>query len=260
MKLKIGLVQMRSEKGAIEDNLKAISGFINEADKRGVDILGLPEGSITGYNNPTKYPQATINVNGPEVAALLQMTKGEKPTVLAGLIEKNPDGKPFITQAIAHNGKMTGLYRKKMIVDDDNEWFSPGNEVKVFKYKGLKYGIAICSDMSGEDIFAEYARQGAKIVFELAAPGLLGDQATRNWESGYQWFEGGCRKHFELYSKKHGIWIAVATAAGRTIDEDFPGGGYLFNPEGQRVYATKDWNPCEVYLEIDFKSGRITVI
>lgn len=260
MKLKIGLMQMRSEKGAIEENLKAISNFINEADKRGIDILGLPEGSITGYNNPTKFPQATINVNGPEVTEFLRLTKGKKPAVLAGLIEKNPDGKPFITQIITNNGKLTGLYRKKMIIDDDNEWFSPGNEVKAFTYKGLKYGITICSDMSGEDIYAEYARQGVKIVFELAAPGLLGDQATRNWESGYRWFENGCRKAFEPFSRKYNLWIAVATAAGRTIDEDFPSGGYVFNPKGQRVYTTIDWHPCEVYLEIDFNTGRISEI
>jgi predicted amidohydrolase len=260
MKLKIGLIQMRSEKGAIIENLKAISGFINKAHKRGVDILGLPEGSITGYNNPIKYPQTTIDVNGPEVAEFLRLTKEKEPIVLAGLIEKNPDGKPFITQVIAHNGKLLDLYRKKMIIDDDNEWFSPGNEVKAFTYKGLKYGIAICSDMSGEDIFAEYARQGAKIVFELAAPGLLGDQANRNWESGYRWFEGSCRQRFVPYCKKYNIWIAVATAAGRTSDEDFPGGGYVFAPNGRRVYATKDWHPGEVYLQINLESRAVKEI
>jgi hypothetical protein len=52
----------------------------------------------------------------------------------------------------------------------------------------------------------------------------------------------------------------VATAAGRTVDEDFPGGGYLFAPDGTRVYATKDWNPCEVWLEIDFNNGLVRKI
>jgi predicted amidohydrolase len=258
--INIALIQMRSEKGAIADNLKAISGFIAEADKQGIDIIGLPEASITGYHNPTKYPQAIINADGPEVDALLRMTRGLKPAVLAGLIEKNPAGKPFITQIVVHDGKVTGLYRKKAIIEDDLDWFSPGSAVTAFKYKNIRYGIAICSDLSNEALFAEYARQGAQIVFELAAPGLLGEQATRDWRAGFEWFEGGCRKHLEGYARKYGIWIAVATQAGRTIDEDFPGGGYVFAPDGQRVFATKDWNPCEVYLEIDLKSGRVTEI
>ena len=98
---------MRCEKGAIDDNLKAISGFITEADKKGVDIIGLPEASITGYHNPAKYPQAVISTDGPEVDTLLRMTRGRKPTVLAGLIENNPGGKPYITQA-GHTRWQTG--------------------------------------------------------------------------------------------------------------------------------------------------------
>jgi len=260
MKLKIALIQMLSEKGAIGANLKVTARFINEADKRGIDILALPEGSITGYNNPLRYPQATITTDGPEVTSFLHLTKGRKPTVLAGIIEKNPAGKPFITQIVAHDGKMTGLYRKQMIIDDDLDWFSPAQGTNVFQYNNLKYGITICSDMVGEDIFKEYARQGAEIVFELAAPGLLGEQSTRNWKSGYEWFEGGCQKYFGQYAQKYGIWIAVATAAGRTVDEDFPGGGYVFAPDGQRVFATKDWQPGEVYLEIDFDNRCVTEI
>jgi predicted amidohydrolase len=252
---------MRSEKGAIDDNLKAMSGFINEADKRGIDIIGFPEASITGYHDPTKYPQAIISIDGPEVNALLKMTKGRKPTILAGLIEKNPAGNPFLTHIIVQDGKMTGLYRKRRLGGPpDTLRFSRGRKTTAFPYKGLKYGVTICADIAGENIFTEYARQGAQIVFELAAPGLNGEQATRNWESGYKWWEGVCNRAFSKYTRNHGIWIAVATAAGRTIDEDFPGGGYVFAPDGRRVYATKDWNPGEVYLEIDLENGRVKEI
>jgi predicted amidohydrolase len=265
-KLKIGLIQMRSEKGAVDNNLAEIAGYIARANRKGVDILGLPEASVTGYHDPRKYSQAVISADGPEVAALLRMTRKRKPVVLAGIIEKKPAGKPFTTQIIARDGRLEGIYRKQK-VDQDNgsngsgfhedEWFTAGNETRIFDYDGLKYGIAICADIGNEAIFAEYARQGAKIIFELAAPGLYGLQSTRDWKSGYEWWEGVCRGYFEKYAKKYGVWIAVATAAGRTIDEDFPGGGYLFSPNGERVYATKDWNAGKVYLEIDLGSGGV---
>jgi predicted amidohydrolase len=262
-KLRIGLIQMRSEKGVIDNNLAEIAGFMKRANRKGVDILGLPEASITGYHDPRKYSQAVISPEGPEVAALLRMTKNRTPAVLAGIIEKNPDGKPFTSQIIACKGVLEGVYRKQL-VDEDNgsngsdyhgdEWFTAGNETRVFDYDGLKYGIAICADIGNEAIFAEYTRQGAKIIFELAAPGLYGLQSTRDWASGYKWWEEVCRERLTVYAKKYGIWIAVATAAGRTIDEDFPGGGYLFAPGGERVFATKDWEPGEVYLEIDLNN------
>ncbi len=252
---------MRSEKGAIPENLQAISGFINEVDKKRVEIIGLPEACITGYHDPTRYPQAVISTDGPEVDALLSMTKGRMPTVLAGFIEKNPTGKPFITHIVVQDGKVTGRYRKRRLGGPpDTIWFSRGRKTEAFNNNDLKYGITICGDIVGENIFAEYAWQGAQIVFELAAPGLYGEQSTRNWQSGYEWWEGVCRKRLGKYAKNYGIWIVVATQAGRTIDEDFPGGGYVFAPDGTRVFTTKDWNPCEVYLEVDLKSGVVKEI
>jgi predicted amidohydrolase len=259
--IKIGLMQMRAEKGAVTENLKDISGFISEAEKRGIDIVGLPEASITGYINPTRYPHAIIAIDGQEVDNLLRMSRGRKTTVLAGLIENNPAGKPFITHIAFRDGKIIGTYRKRRLGGPpDTEWFSRGRKTTAFKFKDLKYGIAICADIDGENIFAEYVRQGAQIVFELAAPGLYGEQSTRDWQKGFKWWERVCLRRLGKYAKKYGIWIAVATQAGRTSDEDFPGGGYVFNPDGQRVYATKDWNPCEVYLEIDLEGGVVSEI
>ena len=131
---RIALAQMNCEKAAVAQNLQQIADLLAEAAARGVDILALPEMCLTGYADPTRYPQAVLRLDGPE----------------------------------------------------------------------------------------------------LAAPGLYGDQATRD----------------------HGLWIAVATQAGRTIDEDFPGGGYLFAPDGTRVYATEHWSPGVVYLDLDLAQGQ----
>ncbi len=94
------------------------------------------------------------------------------------------------------------------------------------------------------------------MVFELAAPGLYGEQATRNWQSGFAWWEGECQSYLSRYARQYGLWIAVATQAGRTVDEDFPGGGYLFAPDGRRLYATPDGSPGVVYLGLDLERGE----
>jgi len=256
--VKIGLIQMRCEKAALTENLNIISQYIAEAEEKGIDILALPEASITGYNDRMKHPEAVIPLDGAEIDAVLNMTKGREVTVLAGFIETNPGSKPFVTQAVIRDGQLIGCYRKKTIVDDDINWLTPGETVAVFTHDDLKFGIAICSDLVNEEIFADCARQGAQIVFELAAPGLHGEQSTRNWRSGFEWWEGECRKYLEGYAQKYGIWIAVATQSGRTIDEDFPGGGYVFAPDGHRAYATPDWSPGAVYLSLDLKTHEVT--
>jgi predicted amidohydrolase len=255
--LKIGLIQMRCEKAAMADNLASTVRYLQEAAAQHVDIIGFPEMSITGYADPTQYPEAVLRLDGPEVARVLEMTRGKPVTVLAGLIEENPTGKPFITQIAVRDGKLLGYYRKVTIEDEEVDWFSPGEIVPVFTHDELTFGMAICADIGNEKVYAECARQGAQIVFELAAPGLYGEQATRNWQSGFEWWEGECLKYLSRYTQAYSIWVAVATQTGRTIDEDFPGGGYVFAPNGQRLYATPDWSEGAVYLEIDRATGRV---
>jgi predicted amidohydrolase len=254
--LKIALVQMRCPKAAVAENLDMTARYFAQAVARGVEIIGFPEMSLTGYADPTRYPQAILQPDGPEVAQLLEVTRGHPTTVLAGLIEANPRGKPFITQIVVRDGRFLGFYRKRTIEDEETEWFSPGDAVPVFNHDDLTFGLAICADIGNRDVFAACARQGARVIFELAAPGLYGDQATRNWRSGFEWWQGECQKYLSQYTRDYGVWIAVATQAGRTVDEDFPGGGYLFAPDGRRLFATPDWSPGAVYLEIELNAQR----
>ena len=255
--IRIGLIQMRCEKGAMAENLAIISYHLKEAAARDIDIVGFPEMSITGYADPTQYPEARLRRDGPEIRGLVEVTRDFPGTVLAGLIEDNPTGKPFITQIAIRQGQWLGYYRKRTIEEEEVEWFSAGDSVPVFQHDDVTFGIAICADIGNETVFAECSQQGAQIVFELAAPGLYGEQATRNWRSGYEWWEGECQKYLSVYARKYGLWIGVATQAGRTVDEDFPGGGYLLAPNGERVYATSDGLPGAVYLAIDFETEQV---
>lgn len=248
--LTIGLVQMRCEKGAVEQNLAAIQTTIRQAISRDVDIICFPEMSITGYLDPQRWPEAILRLDGPEVARFAAMTAGAPITALAGLVEANPDGKPFITQIVARNGRLPGIYRKKTIIDDEAAWFAPGAVVPVFPHPKGTFGVSICADIDDPAIFAESARQGARIIFEAAAPGLYGEQATRNWQSGYAWWRDKCQAQLGQYARDNRVFIAVATQAGRTIDEDFPGGGYVFAPDGACISATSDWSEGVLYANI----------
>src|SRR5436309_2194618 len=117
--IRIGLVQMRCEKGAIDRNLAIIHAYLEAGLSQGVDIMCFPEMSITGYVDPTRYPEAVLYLDGPEVARFIELTKEIPSILIAGLVEANPQGKPFITQIVAHAGKLLGIYRKKTIVDDE---------------------------------------------------------------------------------------------------------------------------------------------
>ena len=253
--LRIALVQMLCEKAAILDNLAKTARYVHEADAQGVDIIAFPETSLTGYVNPTQHPEAVLRLDGPEVAHVCALTEKNSLTALVGILERNPGGKPFISQLVARGGRLLGIYRKMTQGQEQGvvleDWHAVGDSVPVFQHDALTFGIAICADSGNEHVFAECARQGARIVFEVAAPGLYGDQATRNWESGFRWWKDDCQTYFSRYTQAYDLWIAVATQAGRTVDEDFPGGGYVFAPDGRRIFATPDGSVGMVVVDVD---------
>jgi len=255
--MRIGLIQMQCEKGQVERNLATTAQYLAEATVRGVDVVAFPEMSLTGYADPTKDSAAMLDLGGPEVGELLKLSERYPLTALVGLIERNPAGKPFITQVVVRQGALLGCYRKITIKDEELEWFAPGRGVAVFRSGGVTCGLAVCADIHNEAVFAECHREGASFMFELAAPGLYGEQATRDWAAGYAWWEGECQAYLGRYAREYGLWIAVATQAGRTVDEDFPGGGYVFAPGGERVYATSDWRPGGLYVTVDLESRQV---
>lgn len=239
--LSLALIQMRCEKAAIEDNIKEMSRYLDQAKSAKADIVCFPEMNISGYIDPRQHPKAVISRDHPAIRQTADLSREYRTTIIAGFVEVNNAGKPFITQFVAQNGEIRGYYRKKTIKDEEAKWFSPGDEQPVFSHSGIKYGLSICADIDDENIFKKLARQGAKMVIECAAPGLYGDQKTRDWQEGYDWWRGECFGKLGQYAADQGLHIAVATQAGRTADEDFPGGGYLFSPEGKCLARSADW-------------------
>lgn len=240
--LTLGLVQMRCQKDAMEYNIISMYKYLEECRKKSVEIVCFPEMNITGYINPRKYPNAVISTYHSSIQRVADMSFIYQTVIIGGFAEKNYGGKPYSTQFVAKEGRIVGRYRKRNINGAESERFSPGTEAPVFSYSGINFGLAVSADIDDERIFKEYADAGAKIVFICAAPGLHGAQDTRDWKSGYEWWGNECRTKLGRYAAEYGIYIAVSTQTGRTIDEDFPGGGYVFDPQGNCIYETRDWN------------------
>lgn len=249
--LEIALVQLRSEKGDIDGNLALHALRIDAARERRTAIVLFPEMSITGYIDPTRRPEAVLSLDGPEVARFLALTVGTPVVAVAGLVEANPAGKPFITQIVARDGCLVAVYRKRHVVDEEVAWFSPGPPTPaVFDLGSLRVGLAVCADIDDSAVYRDCALAGARVILHASAPGLYGEQETRNWRTGFDWWRGECFGKDAAHARQNGVYVAAATAAGRTVDEDFPGGGYLFGPDGACLAETEDWSPGVLYATI----------
>jgi predicted amidohydrolase len=248
--LRIGLACMRCEKWGIEANLAATRDLLADAGHHEADMLCLPEASLTGYVDPERYPGLALRVDGPEVAQLVALTAGSPVSLIAGLVEANDSGLPLLTQIVAREGQLAAVYRKRTIPAEEAHLYAPGDSPTVLDLPQARIGLAICADIEDRAVFADCTRLGAQVVFECAAPGLYGDQATRDWSVGYQWWRGECHTKLATFARELCVTIAVATQAGRTRDEDFPGGAFVFAPDGTCVASTKDWSEGVLYAEI----------
>jgi predicted amidohydrolase len=248
--LRLALVQLRCEKGDLAGNLARHAQHIGAAAARGVDIVCFPEMSLTGYVDSLRMPHGVVALDSALVADFVALTRGRALTAIAGIIEPHTgDEKPYITQLVARDGQLLGLYRKLTIVHEEAAWFTPGAGAPLFEHGGVPFGLAICADIDTREVFARAAAQGARLVLHPSAPGLYGAQATRDWSACYAWWRDGCHAKLGAYAREFGLYIATATQAGRTSDEDFPGGGFLFGPDGTCLAETLDWS--EGVLDVD---------
>jgi 8-oxo-dGTP pyrophosphatase MutT (NUDIX family) len=102
-----------------------------------------------------------------------------------------------------------------------------------------------------------------------AAPGLYSRRTDEeSWRSGHSWWEScglaGARRH----AARTGLWIAMTTQAGSTVDEDFPGLAAVVSPSGNVVERLPDWREGNLVVDIpvDFEvqprrdAARVLVI
>jgi predicted amidohydrolase len=52
------------------------------------------------------------------------------------------------------------------------------------------------------------------------------------------------------HAKRLGVWVVMATQAGSTVDEDFPGMAALISPSGTIVDQLPDWQPGTLVVDV----------
>ena len=146
---------------------------------------------------------------GTITSLLFQWFRDNPITGVVGIIERNPSGNPFIFQGIIRGGELLHVYHKTHLAPEELSLDSADDELCIFSQGGINFGLAICADIEGEDLFRRYSEAGTQVVLHSSPPGFDGDQTTRNWQSGYDWWNGDCKAKLGKYARKHGLTIAA---------------------------------------------------
>lgn len=249
--MNILLASINCQKTELELNLETHKRVIREAADAGCDIAVFPEMSLTGYLDPAIHEQHFLSLDSPHIATLVGYADLLSVNVLFGIAERGNNDKFHITQVHAADGLVTGVYRKRHLADNELA-FTAGDNSYLGKHAGSNFGVAVCADYEVRDEFVAASEAGASIVFHSSAPGLYGERKTddASWRSGFDWWRSSTIEKHSRRAKELGIYIAMSTQVGATLDEDFPGWSALFDPEGNVVAELPDWRAGNLIVEI----------
>ncbi len=206
--------------------------LIEEAGKRGVQILGLQEMFNGPYFCPSqdsRWCDLAESVPGPTTERLQPLAKKHAMVIVVPVYEREMSGVYYNTAAVLDaDGSYLGKYRKTHIPHTSGFWekffFKPGNlGYPTFQTRYARIGVYICYDRH----FPEGARllglHGAEIVFNPSA--------TVKGLSQYLW-----KLEQPAHAVANGYFMAcsnrVGTEAPWNIGE-FYGSSYFVDPRGQ---------------------------
>lgn len=169
--IRVSGVQMRvSHK--LAENLPKILAHIETSD---ADFIVFPEMSLTGYHGDFSQKAAA--------AAWRQIATACRQAYVTALIGTgvHTDGRTYIqTRIKTDEGRLLGTQEKLIPTLGDREFCKPGEELRVFKHKGLTFGCLICNDLwvtpgcgpyPDPRLTYQLGQRGARIVFHAINSG-----------------------------------------------------------------------------------------
>ena len=247
--MRVLLASITCEKGDLEGNLEGHCEVLAEASRARCELAVLPEFSLTGSVDPIDHPEHAIPLDHDAIHALAAASRMARVAVLFGFGEVH-GGEFFNTQAYAADGQVVGVQRKRQLGEDERG-FSTGTDTSVFEYGAAPFASMICAEAHADFVWDTVAETGVPLVFLSSAPGLYERRTTeQRWRDGFEWWEERGLGDARRQAKRLGLWVGMATQAGSTVDEDFPGIGALIAPDGEVVERLPDWRPGTLVVDI----------
>ncbi len=175
--VRIGAAQFEARDGDKNFNLGRMRDLTAAAVSRGAEIVSFHECSVTGYtflrklDRPALLDLAEFVPGGPGTEALIAISREYGVPVLAGLLEKDGDGKLYNTYVCVHDGKVAAKFRKLHAFI--NPHVSSGSDYVVFDLPGVRCGILVCYDNNLPENVRMTALMGAEVVFMPHVTGCL---------------------------------------------------------------------------------------
>ena len=167
-RVRVGAVQMISQQGEIGANVAKALDYCDQAAKKGVEMLCLPECASTGFEwlgdrNAAAKVYAEP-VPGPMVEVFAEKARATGMYIIFGVVERPRNTKKIYNTAFLVGPEEGYIGRHRKVHAE--KVFAPGAEAPVFDTRYGKVGIFICADQRSPELSRLLALKGARILFQ----------------------------------------------------------------------------------------------
>lgn len=230
-KIKIGAAQFASEIGDVDANIDRHLHWIARGREAGLDLLVLPELSLTGHYGPERLLTAAMSRNDPR---LTQLAEAAGPmAVSVGFIEEGPAAQFYNTAAVLRDGKLIHLHRKVNLPTygklEEGKHYASGRFVESFGLDAhWTAGLLICADVWNPALTHLAFLQGATLLICPVSSGV--EAVGADFDN-----PGGWALTCRFYAMMYGAPMIMVNRTGVERDLHFWGGSRIVDPFGKEL-------------------------
>ena len=248
----VAVAQIASLLGDVTANQRKHLDVIDAARSAGVDVLVLPEMSLTGHAAGRDTLSLALRRDDPLITEIARASGAMCTTF--GVIEEAAAAQFYNAAITVRDGAVLAVHRKVNLATygrlDDGKHFAAGSCVETFDLAtDWRASVMICADLWNPALVHLAAIQGATIVLAPISSAI--EAVGAGFDN-----PGGWDINLRFYALTYGLPIAMANRVGREGDLTFWGGSRVVDPFGRTLaQATGDGEDL-VRARVDFNDIR----
>jgi N-carbamoylputrescine amidase len=209
-----------------QDNLDRMMPLIKVAKEQDANLICFPELNVSGYSTRASSEHSAEPIPGPISRRLQQMAMQFQIVILAGMAEKDDNGRIFASHLVVGPEEISGIYRKIHIAPPEIGIFTAGNSIPVFETAGVILGIQLCYDVHFPELSTRMAVDGADIIFmPHASPRGTPPEKLTSW-----------LRHLTARAFDNSVFIIACNQNGDNQKGlHFPGVAVVIDPSGEII-------------------------
>ncbi|WP_289018932.1 nitrilase-related carbon-nitrogen hydrolase [Desulfobacter postgatei] len=219
--IRVTLVIQNCPVNRFAHNLALTVKNISDAAQQNCDFVVFPEMNLTGYA-PADLSNA-VPLDSGWMDELNRLAQKYNIAILTGLVEKAASKKIYATHLVFRPDQSVARYRKIHLSPFEAPYFSCGDDVKVFKFKGVHFGIQLCYDAHFPELSTAMALKKADIIFiPHASPRGTPEEKSASW-----------KRHLTARAFDNAVFVAAVNQVGENdAGLNFPGISMMLGPDG----------------------------